>query len=555
MLAELSIDQALIKAKSHVKKNEKIEAKKIYQEILQSFPKNLRAQQGLASSNKIRQNNFTAILPQKLIDKLVHLYNQRYFSVVVELAQDITYQYPEIIDVWNILGASAAQIGRLDKSIEAYMMAISLKPDYAEAYYNMASALKNQGKLEQAIEACNKAILIKPDYAEAYNTMGNALNDQGKLDKSVEVYNKAVAIKPDYAEAYSNLGTALQEQGELDKAIEAYNKAILLKPDYAEAHQNLGFAFLKTGKKLKEGLDEYAWRWKQTNRSSMPRYFLKPIWDRKKSLKDKRILLWSEQGTGDIINWSSYLSLISSQSKHCILECPEKLVPLLERSFPNIEVKVENKNFDRDRQDFDFHLPMGSLYKNFIEEISENNKPKAFLVPNPVRVRFWKERLNTLGTGPYIGVSWKSSNMSPKRLQNYCQISDLEPIITIPNVTIVNLQYLNFQDDLNKILHELGIPIHNFYDLDHYNNIDDVAALCSALDIVITTKSIVPLISAGVGTLTKLANWRQSPWNNILHNPIGSSVHIYERDTWESWDNVFNLITEDVLKLTKNWSK
>ena len=110
MLAELSIDQALIKAKSHVKKNEKIEAKKIYQEILQSFPKNLRAQQGLASLNKIRQNNFTAIPPQKLIDKLVHLYNQRYFSVVVQLAQDITYQYPEIIDVWNILGLSLIHI-------------------------------------------------------------------------------------------------------------------------------------------------------------------------------------------------------------------------------------------------------------------------------------------------------------------------------------------------------------------------------------------------------------------------------------------------------------
>ena len=59
MLAKLSIDQALMKAKFHLKKNEKIEAKKIYQIILQSFPKNLRVQQELATLNKTSQNNVT----------------------------------------------------------------------------------------------------------------------------------------------------------------------------------------------------------------------------------------------------------------------------------------------------------------------------------------------------------------------------------------------------------------------------------------------------------------------------------------------------------------
>ena len=90
--------------------------------------------------------------------------------------------------------------------------------------------------------------------------------------------------------------------------------------------------------------------------------------------------------------------------------------------------------------------------------------------------------------------------------------------------------------------------------MDHFNNIDDVAALCAALDMVVSTKTTVPLISAGVGTLTKLANWRQSPWNNILLNPVGPSIDIFERDTWEPWDNVFSSIAEDIFITTKNWS-
>ena len=139
--------------------------------------------------------------------------------------------------------------------------------------------------------------------------------------------------------------------------------------------------------------------------------------------------------------------------------------------------------------------------------------------------------------------------MNIKRLPNYAKISELYPVLKLPNITYVNLQYTDFANDLTKIKKELGVTIHNFDDLDHFNNIDDVAALCAALDMVVSTKTTVPLISAGVGTLTKLANWRQSPWNNILLNPVCPSIDIFERDTWEPWDNVFCLIAKDISKL------
>ena len=84
--------------------------------------------------------------------------------------------------------------------------------------------------------------------------------------------------------------------------------------------------------------------------------------------------------------------------------------------------------------------------------------------------------------------------------------------------------------------------------MDHFNNIDDVAALCSALDMVVSTKTTVPLISSAVGTSTKLANWKQSPWSNILHEAVGPSVDKFERDTWEHWDNVFDLIGHEISK-------
>ena len=75
----------------------------------------------------------------------------------------------------------------------------------------------------------------------------------------------------------------------------------------------------------------------------LPKYrqFSQPLWNKETPLIGKRILIWSEQGVGDTITWSSCISHIASQAKHCILECQEKLVPLLKRSFPNIEERLK----------------------------------------------------------------------------------------------------------------------------------------------------------------------------------------------------------------------
>ena len=91
---------------------------------------------------------------------------------------------------------------------------------------------------------------------------------------------------------------------------------------------------------------------------------------------------WKDE-TGRLLTESSCISLIASEAKHCILECQEKLVPLLRRSFPNIEVKAENRSWDKKRDDIDFHIPMGSLYKNLSIDIFQKTKVNSYLTPNP----------------------------------------------------------------------------------------------------------------------------------------------------------------------------
>ena len=546
-MLNFSVEQSLMKAKSCAYKGEIIEAQKLYETILKKFSNNLRAQQGLAALKKYNINKNIQNPPQEVIDQLVNLYNQGQFAVVVDQAEALIKQYPTSILIWNILGATYIARGFFVKATEALQKVTELNPNYDIGFNNLGIALKNQGRVDEAVETFQKALLINPLSYEAFNNMGNTLQNNGKLDDAIKAYNEALFIKPNHAHSHNNMGGALEHKGKIEEAIVSYKKSISLNPTYADAHQNLGYLYLNNGK-LKEGLDEIEWRWKTDIFSGQKRNFLQPLWDGKQSLNGKRILIWHEQGVGDTINWSSVLPLVTNRAGHCILECQEKLIPLLKRSFPNVEVKPEDRSRDLKRDDFDYHLPMGSLYKYFLQEITDNSKPDAHLIPNPDRVNHWIGRLNLLGKGPFIGISWKSANMSPIRLPNYSCISEWSQILSIPDITFINLQSKDFADDLAKVREELGVTIHNFDDLDQWNNIDDVAALCSAIDMVICNHGTLPLISGGVGTVTKLANWRQSSWNNILHNPVGPSIDIFERDTLEPWEDVFKLISKDLVK-------
>ena len=90
----------------------------------------------------------------------------------------------------------------------------------------MGNLLKKLGNLDQAIEAFSKAISIRPDFFEAYTNMGNALKDQERFQAALEAHEQALSIKPNFAEAHYNKGNVLKAQGKLDEAIVAFKQVL-----------------------------------------------------------------------------------------------------------------------------------------------------------------------------------------------------------------------------------------------------------------------------------------------------------------------------------------
>jgi len=239
MSANLSVEQSLMKAKSHSKKGDLAEAQKLYETILQNFSNNIRAQQGLAS---LKKYNATQSLPQEEVDQLVNLYNRGHITSVIKQCEVLVKQYAGEAVVWNILGASSHKMGIFDRAIEAYKRVILLNPENADTFNNIGVAFKQQGKFDEAIESYKKSLSLKADNAGVYYNLGFALRDNGKFNEAIEAYKKSISLKPDYIDSYNNMGNILQDQGKLDEAIEVYIIALSLNPDYAEAYFNMGIS-------------------------------------------------------------------------------------------------------------------------------------------------------------------------------------------------------------------------------------------------------------------------------------------------------------------------
>ena len=195
-------------------------------------------------------NSNTSQLFIKELGLLKKLYGQKSLNKFLRRRQNWKKKYEKSYS-FDLMGASAAQIGRLNDAVLIFQKAITIKPDYAEAYYNMGNALKDQGKLVEAIKAYKKAISIKPDFAENYYNMGIALKEQGKLAEAIEAYKKAISIKPKYLKALNNMGVALKEQGKITEAIEVYKKSLVLNPIFLRSGV-MAQKHWKTSNKLEE---------------------------------------------------------------------------------------------------------------------------------------------------------------------------------------------------------------------------------------------------------------------------------------------------------------
>ncbi len=492
---------------------------------------------------------------------------------------------PDFADAYNNLGNLLREQNRPDEAEAAYRAAIDSKPDYADTYSNLGNLLRERKRLDEAEAAYRKAIAKRPDYAEAHSNLGVLLKEQKRPDEAEAAYRRAIALKPGYAEGFSNLGVLLMEHKRHDEAEAAFRRAIALRPGHADAYSNLGnllqmlertgeaetayrnalaanpdsadarwnlsLLLLKQGR-FKEGWPEHEARFSplRSNRkmapppTSLDGGTILPQWQGE-PLSDRSLLIWSEQGLGDEIQFVRYLNLFQTRGlKHLMLACKPPLKNLFaSQNLADRVISTSEWRPERAAQ-FDFWCYPLSLPLHFSTTLENLPATIPYLRAEPARIKRWATHLPQ--SAFRVGLVWKGSpthaNDANRSLPS---LATLAPLWSVPGIAFVSLQKGAGED-------EAGIDL-THQPLTHLGgNIDDFAdsaAILSQLDLMICVDTAVAHLAGALGKPCWLllpkygTDWRwlegrtDSPWYPRF-------MRLFRQSVDGNWDSVVSQLVE-----------
>ena len=400
--------------------------------------------------------------------------------------------------------------------------AIEIDPKCAAAHYGIGLLSMRQGNIEQARTALRNALAIDPGHADAGRLtelldaprnadaassgthadnlrIGRAWQSAQRFDLAERHFRAACDMVPASAIAWRELAESLQFQNRVAEATEACERAFALNPEDSYTSIVLGQLYMSAGR-IGEGWDLYEARFRMV-RPLTPRPLpTVPRWEGE-SLDGRTLLVWREEGIGDELRFSTCMpGLAERLGGRVVFECEPRLVGLYTRALRGIVVRPE-KAPAYDYTGIDCHVPIGSLPKYFRRTIEDfTAAPRPLLKAGTARVGQWRSWLAGLGPGLKVGITWRSENRAPGKMPFHSSLTEWGPILTQPGIVFVNLQWRDFADDLAEAERMFGCRVHVPPGLDLTNDMEGVSALITALDMVVSTRNTVSILT---GTLAR----------------------------------------------------
>ena len=479
---------------------------------------------------------------------------------------------PQNVDANFNLGVLLQTLGKFDDAIAFYMMAIAARPEHIQARFNLAAVYRTQEKWVEAATEYAHILRIKPDHVEALSDWGMTCQARGLQDEAILHYREALAIDPASHNVLINLGTALEENGQLVPALECCEQALHIKADSIEARINMASIFAQQGRlveavalceqvlaiqvghpdahysrglsllrlgRYEEGWQEYEYRWARADAPPKPD-FPAEEWLGDKDLRGKTMLLYTEQGLGDTIQFARYAELVAARGAKIILEVQAPLLPLM-KDMKGIERFVVRGQAEA-LPAFDFQCSLLSLPAAFNSGLATIPARSPYLQAPSDRVTHWQARLAD-HKAPKIGIVWAGNPLHKNDRNRSTALSTLAPLWLQSNRAFLSLQKDVRAEDAALLQGTASIT-----DLSpHLTDFAETAAIISCLDLVITIDSSLAHLAGALGVpvwimLPYLPDFRwlmarqDSPWY--------PSARLFRQGSAGDWTSVIHAIDE-----------
>ncbi|MBK3736540.1 tetratricopeptide repeat protein, partial [Azospirillum brasilense] len=399
---------------------------------------------------------------------------------------------------WNNFGNALRDLGATAQAAAAWRTALALDPGQADALGNLGGARRDQDRFAEAGVLLRRALALAPQHAALHGVLAYALSGEGRLAEAERACRRALALAPALADPLCTLGLTVQRRGGGD-ALRWFDRAAAASPGHPLARFNRGLAELESGA-LADGWANYACRF-AAGRVGRERRFSIPEW-RGEPLAGKRLFIWREQGVGDEFLFASCYADAIRQADQVVIECEPRLLPLFARSFPKAIVRAEQPLRGRalvETVDCDLHSPAGSLPRYLRGGLADFPPRSSWLFPDPARLLDRRQQLDGIGGDLRVGIAWRSQLMTVERQWAYLPLGEWGPVLGVPGVTFVNLQYDDCETEIQRAEARFGVPIYELERLDLKNDFEGTAALTANLDLVIAPANSVAELAGALG--------------------------------------------------------
>jgi tetratricopeptide (TPR) repeat protein len=478
---------------------------------------------------------------------------------------------PDDADLWNSVGFVLTKLDRIDEAISAFQHVLKLSPrhmlaahicatllfetkrfDEAVSYYDVcaecepdrADVYRDRGvchsrrsRFELALADHERALKLDPGHADTHYNLGHTQLKLGRYDDASRSLDRALALEPDRVDFLINKGVVTTERRQFAEAFAAYDRALVVEPNNAFVQWNLSLLNLRMGD-FKTGWAKYEWRWKVPGLPIQERSFDRPLWLGAEPIRGKTVLLHSDQGFGDALQFCRYVPLVAAMGASVILEVQESLREL----FSGLEGVSKVLAIGQSLPDFDYHCPLGSLPLAFDTTLDTIPSVTPYISVGS-RAERWKSRLAPLNS-PRIGLVWSGNPTNGIDRDRSMPLEALLPLLNV-EARFVSLQKdvrpadRAILDQRNDIL-DLGPELENFA---------DTAAVISHLDLVISVDTSVSHLAGALGRPLWILLHHVPCWRYLLDrtdSPWYPTARLFRQSETREWQTVIDQVCSEL---------
>ena len=459
-----------------------------------------------------------------------------------EIYEHILKSNPNNYLVLQNYGPLLSQLKEYKLAKNVFEKSLKIKPKDPLLLYNYAKFYHDQRIFEKAIQLYKESYEIEPRNNFSMYNIGNIYFSINKLNLAISAYKNSLKNNPTNFLAYNNLANSYKQTGNFNEAIKSYKKSIEIKNNNPDIHVNYGTQLLMM-ENFEQGFEEYEWRKKSKSFLDYINYkklnLKSKVWDGE-CLNNKKLLVISEQGIGDLIQFTRYLYKIKNKYKVDIT------IYLKSKKFLHFfDKKIFNLISDNNKiTEHHYHIHLLSIPRVFYNKNDLFVSPVNFLQKKDNLEKKWTEILKKY-KGIKIGINSKTSLIKKNIPFDY---------------------FLNLASSFDFTFFVLQKEIDNkkidkFKNIIFFKNIDksenafiDSIQIIKQLDLVITADTALAHLSGTLGKKTWILLPFVSDWRWFLDNKSSKwykNVSLYRSKQIDNWESSFKMINEDLKKTFK----